>query len=107
MNSWADATDPDADGHTIWQEWRADTIPANALSVLRMVTVTNGAPGLQVTWQSVPTRPYWLERTTNLASPPSFSDVANTIVGQVGTTTYTDTNAIGPGPFFYRVGVGQ
>lgn len=27
------------------------------------------------------------------------------IVGQAGTTSCTDTNAVGFGPFFYRVGV--
>jgi hypothetical protein len=97
--------DSDSEGMNNWQEWQADTIPTNALSVLQMITVTNAAPGLQVTWESVPTRTYWLERATNLASPPSFSSVASNLTGQVGMTTYTDTNATGPGPFFYRVGV--
>jgi len=103
----ADSLDPDGDGMSNWQEWRADTIPTDALSVLRMVTVTNGMPGLQVIWQSVPTRTYWLERGTNLASPPSFSSLASDIVGQVGTTTYEDTTATNGGPFFYRVAVGN
>jgi hypothetical protein len=101
----ADFLDPDGDGMNTWREWQADTIPTNALSVLRIVTVTNAAPGLQVTWQSVSTRAYWLERATNLASSPAFSSVASNLVGQVGTTTYTDTTATNGGPFFYRVGV--
>ncbi|MEI2726954.1 MAG: choice-of-anchor Q domain-containing protein [Verrucomicrobiota bacterium] len=65
----ADLADPDGDQINNWQEWRADTIPTNTLSVLRMVTVTNDTPGLQVTWESVPTRTYWLDRATNLAVP--------------------------------------
>jgi hypothetical protein len=101
----ADFLDPDGASMNNWQEWRADTIPMDSLSALRMVTVTNGTPGLQVTWQSVPTRSYWLDCATNLASPPLFSTVTSNLAGQVGTTTYADTNAIGPGPFFYRVGV--
>jgi hypothetical protein len=101
----ADFADADADGMSNWQEWRADTIPTNALSVLRMAMVTNGTPGLRVTWQSVPTRTYWLERATNLASLPPFSGLASNIAGQLGTTTYTDTTATNSGPFFYRVGV--
>ncbi len=97
--------DSDGEGMNNWQEWRADTNPTNALSVLQMITVTNDTPGLQVTWQSVPTRTYWLDRATNLASLPSFSTIASNIVGQAVTTTYTDTTATSPGPFFYRVGV--
>jgi hypothetical protein len=46
---------------------------------------------------------YFLERSANLAAP--FTPLATNILGQAGTTTFTDTNAAGPGPFFYRVGV--
>jgi parallel beta-helix repeat protein len=105
MDGSVDLADPDGDGMNNLREWRADTIPTNALSVLRMITITNGTPGLRVTWQSVPTRNYWLDHASSLTSLPSFSIVASNIAGQLSTTTYADTNAIGPGPFFYRVGV--
>jgi len=101
----ADYTDPDGDGLNNWKEWRADTNPTDALSALRMITVTNGTPGAQVTWQSVPTRYYWLECATNIAMSSPFSMLATNIAGQAGMTTFMDTTAIGPGPFFYRVGV--
>ena len=45
---------------------------------------------------------YFLQRTANLASP--FTLVATNIVGLAGTTSFTDTNAAGAGPSFYRVG---
>jgi hypothetical protein len=101
----ADFLDADGDGMNNWQEWRADTIPTNALSALTMVTVTNGTPGLQVTWQSVATRRYWLERATNLGSSPAFWAVTTNIAGQLGSTSYTDTRATNGGCFLYRVGV--
>lgn len=101
----ADFTDADGDGANNWQEWRADTIPTDALSALRMVTVANGALGLQVTWQSVSTRNYWLERATNLADSPPFQSIATSIAGASDTTTYADTSATNGGLYFYRVGV--
>jgi hypothetical protein len=48
---------------------------------------------------------YFLERAANLGAQPPFFPLATNIIGQPGTTTFTDTNAGGAGPFFYRVGV--
>lgn len=97
--------DPDSDGMNNWQEWRADTVPTNALSALRMLSAGSGTSGVTVSWESVSTRSYWLERASNLSTEPAFSIIASNLPGQVNITTYTDTNATGSGPFFYRVGV--
>ncbi len=101
----ADNADTDADGHTAWQEWRADTNPTNAASVLKMFAPTGSLAGVIVRWQSVPTRNYFLERSTDLGSQPVFSLLETNIPGLAGETSFTDTTAIGPGPFFYRVGM--
>jgi hypothetical protein len=101
----ADNDDTDGDRHNSWQEWKADTNPTNASSALLLSSPSNDASGIVVQWQSVNSRSYFLERTTEIVPPPAFSNVASNIIGQAGTTTYTDTNAIGDGLFFYRVGV--
>ena len=101
----ADFTDADGDGMNNYGEWRSDTIPTNALSVLIMVNATNSPTGAQVTWQSVSTRNYWLERATNLGVASPFQTVATNIAGVTGTKTFTDTSATNGGPYFYRVGV--
>jgi hypothetical protein len=101
----ADLADSDGEGLNNWQEWRAGTVPTNALSALRMLSPTGSASGITLSWESVDTRNYWLERATNLAPQPIFSIIAPNLPGQAGTTTYTDTNATVAGSFFYRVGV--
>ena len=58
-----------------------------------------------VTWQSVAGVNYFIQRATHLAVPGSFATLATNIRGQAGTTSYTDTNSVSAGPFFYRVGV--
>ncbi|MBI3851071.1 MAG: hypothetical protein HY298_12460 [Verrucomicrobia bacterium] len=78
----ADATDPDADGHTTWQEWRCQTDPTNALSVLRLLSATPSGTNVTVSWQSVAGVNYFLERSTNLASIPPFTPLATGIPGQ-------------------------
>ncbi len=88
-----------------WQDWIAGLDPTNPLSVLQMTSATNCGSNIVVTWQSVTNITYYLQRATNLGVQPAFLPLASNLVGQVGTTSYTDTNAPAPGPYFYRVGV--
>jgi hypothetical protein len=101
----ADFTDPDGDRLNNWQEWRCGTDPTNALSVLRLFPPDPAGSGVTLTWPSAVGRSYALECSTNLGASPAFFPLATNLPGQPGTTTFTDTNAIGPLPRFYRVGV--
>jgi hypothetical protein len=104
----ADFIDSDGDGMNNWQEWVSGTVPTNSLSVLRLLSATPNGSDVTVSWQSVAGVNYYVTRGTNLGasfipSKTNFVIVATNIIGQAGTTSYTDTNVIGS--FFYRVGV--
>ena len=101
----ADFIDTDGDGMNNWQEWRCGTDPTNPASVLKMLAPSNSAPGVTVPWASVGGINYYLQRSTDLSAQSAFSTIQSNITGLAGTTTYTDTNATGAEPFFYRVGV--
>jgi hypothetical protein len=103
-----DFADSDGDGMNNWQEWIAGTDPTNATSLLRLYPPMVNDTGIQLTWSSVETRTYILERATNLALPSAFSDNIPYNYGVVGSDTnasWTDTSTAGDGPFFYRVRV--
>jgi hypothetical protein len=102
-----DTSDTDGDRANNFQEWRAGTIPTNALSALRLLTPTSFGPDLVVRWVSVPGKSYFLTRSTNLTIAAGFVPIAQNLPGQPGTTTYTDTNAASSSGrnYFYQVGV--
>jgi parallel beta-helix repeat protein len=99
----ADYVDTDYDGLNNWQEWVAATDPTNSLSALRLLSPSITSTNTAVSWQSTAGLHYFLERSTNLASP--FTLLATNIIGQPITTTYTDSEATSLAPLFYRVGV--
>jgi hypothetical protein len=67
------------------------------------ITSTIWGTKMILTWQSVAGVNYFLERSANLASP--FTLLSTNLVGQAGTTSWTNFPAISAGPFYYRVGV--
>jgi hypothetical protein len=101
-----DTTDVDGSAFDVYQDWIAGLNPTNPASVLAMLpsTPTNNPSGLVVNWDSVPGITYFIQSSTNLAQP-AFSTIRSNIVGQANVTSFMDTNAVGNGPFFYRVGV--
>jgi len=108
----ADYLDTDGDGMNTWAEWRADTVPTNAASALLVRSVIKGGKynrTLIVIWTSVPTRTYWLERSSDLGAVPPFQVIGTDIPGGEGSTIFSDDqrSSISMQPTFYRVGVQQ
>ncbi|HEY5911158.1 MAG TPA: choice-of-anchor Q domain-containing protein [Verrucomicrobiae bacterium] len=100
-----DYTDPDGDGMNNWQEWVCGTDPTNGQSVLKLTAVTPVASGMNITWQSVASRTYFLEKCTPLWIPSGFIPCVSNVVGQAETTTFIDTNAAAFPSLLYRVGI--
>jgi hypothetical protein len=97
--------DPTGKGNTIGQDYLAGTDPNNANSVLR-ITAESFAPGginANLTWNSVPTRFYYLQKNPDLA-PTNWTDSGLGLISpSAGSSTedgFMDTNAPAR---FYRV----
>ncbi|GEM_PF-4000291 len=100
----ADGLDPDGDGMSNWQEWRAGTDPTDASSSLQVLSITNSGSGPVITWRSVAGKTYYVQSATDLGAR-QFSTIQDNIPGQAGTTSYTDTNGFSQGTLYYRIGV--
>lgn len=101
----ADHVDTDGDGFTNWREWQTRTDPNSANSFLRLASLDSNESGISVTWETALGLKYFIERSTNLADHPAFHLLKTNMVTGSASITYTDTNALGEGPFFYRIGV--
>jgi hypothetical protein len=100
-----DEIDSDGDGMSNFTEWAAGLNPTNPASVLKLTATFKNPAGFTITWPSNPTRAYYILRSTNLGAQPMFTIIQSNLLGewQSETTSYTDTNILGPGPYFYRV----
>jgi predicted outer membrane repeat protein len=100
----ADFIDTDGDGMNNWQEWIAGTNPTNAVSLLKMLSVSNSPAGATVFWQSSPQVTYYIQSTTNPGVQP-FTSIQSNLVGQFASTYFIDASATNGGSMLYRVGV--
>jgi hypothetical protein len=97
--------DPDGDGISNYQEYLAGTDPTDPDSVLRITdgSFSPGGTNATLIWNSVPTRYYYIQKTTSL-SPTNWVDSGLGLIspapGSSTTNGFTDTDA----PIrFYRV----
>jgi hypothetical protein len=104
INASTDFADPDGDGVNNWQEWVAGTDPIDPMSALRLLPPAVTAPGLLLRWSSDTNHEYFVERTTGLKPPLTFSLLRTNVPGASGTTTFTDTMSPATGAAFYRIG---
>jgi Tol biopolymer transport system component len=96
--------DADGDGMLNWQEWIGGTVPTDPTDRLVLGNPVWTASGVTLTWQSVDTITYFVERSSGVSGAP-FSAIQSNIAGRFGSTSYTDTNMVGSKLFLYRVGV--
>jgi hypothetical protein len=97
--------DPTGKGMTIAQDYLAGTDPNNINSVFRITaeSFSSGGTSATLTWNSVPTRYYTIQKTPGLSSPDWVDSGLGLVSPSAGSTTtagFTETTA----PMqFYRV----
>jgi hypothetical protein len=104
--------DPDGDGLTNAQEYRAGSDPTDPNSGLLFVRYEAMSPtSMQLEWQSAEGRAYGLYRSTNLLSvfttnlsvAPDSKLIATNMFATPPLNVFVDTNVVPPGPYFYRL----
>ena len=97
--------DPTGKGMTIGQDYLAGTDPNNVNSLLRITaeSFSSGGTSAMLTWDSVPTRYYYIQKTLGLSSPvwgDSGLGLVSPSAGSTTTSGFPDTSAP---TRFYRV----
>ena len=97
--NYAAEADTDGDGMTTWQEYLADTDPADSNSVLRLTGTLSIAEGrLRWTFPQSVARYYQVEYSTNLAQGVAISNLGWGVPGRVITNTIP-----GAGEWFWGI----
>jgi len=90
--SAAPGADPDGDGMTNSAEHAAGTIPTNAASLLKMLSVARTNSTATVRWSSVPGKRYQISMRTNLGSG-GWSNVGSVVTAAGTNALYNDATA--------------
>jgi hypothetical protein len=95
--------DPANDGMTLYEDYLAGVNPTNASGVFAITgqTVSAGT-NVSLTWNSVPTRYYYIFKATNLGSP-SWADSGLGLISPAGASTTRSFNASNAPARFFRV----
>ncbi len=100
-NAYVDTTAP-AQG-TFFYRLRIDT--GSSVGLLTLASIQKDPlGGIRLSWLSVPSQTYVLQRCTNLTS--GFVDLSTNINATPPLNSYRDASAVGFGPYFYRLRLG-
>jgi hypothetical protein len=98
-----DILDFDGTAFNVYQDWIAGLNPTNPASVLTLQPPVFLSSSLQLKWNSDTNHSYIVQRADGLGPSFSFRTIGSNILGQPGTTTFTDTTA-SRSVALYRVG---
>lgn len=96
-------SDPLGKGITLGQEFIAGINPTDPASALVFGSILPTPQGISLVWPSAQGRTYTLSRSTNLTA--AFVPIRGPIAATPPTNTVVDQEAVGPGPYFYRLNV--
>ena len=95
------SADPDGDGLSNLEEYKAGTNPNDFQSQFKVVRITPQGGGVLVEWSSVTNRSYSILRSTDLLT--GFQVLSGNRLATPPTNSFLDGTAAPPGKFFYVI----